>query len=99
MPITIQRLQEKVELMNTLTESPTERFTEDENGNLLTNIGHFYISQAYGGYMLMRHVEINRGSTAPFGLGHRTKKELNHQINGFLAALEMRPRIKKDFKE
>lgn len=91
MQIKIKGLQYKVDLINRLTSAPDEAYTRLDDGTLFANEGHYHISQAYGGYMLQRICGSRGGVQCPCGQGHVTKKELNYQLDGFLAGLEVMP--------
>jgi hypothetical protein len=91
MSITIRHLQSKVDMINNLTNAPSEAYTRLEDGSLYANEGHYHISQAYGGFMLQKICNSSGGVSCPCGHGHVTKKELSHQLNGFLAGLELMP--------
>jgi hypothetical protein len=90
MSITIKQLQAKVDMINNITNAPSEAYTRLEDGSLFANEGHYHISQAYSGYMLQKICNSSGGVSCPCGLGHVTKKELSHQLNGFIAGLQTR---------
>jgi hypothetical protein len=86
MSVTLKTLQNKIDTINEMTGNPLEPYTKTENG-YVANIGSYHISQAYGGVALVRMVSEGGGESMPTHSGHITKKELNHQLDGFLAAL------------
>lgn len=86
MSVTLKTLQHKVDCINEMTGNPSEPYTRTESG-FVTNIGCYYISQAYGGVALVRMVTEGGGQTMPTQSGHITKRQLNHELEGFLAAL------------
>ena len=91
MPVTIKNLQAKVDMINSITNAPAEAYSRLDDGTLFANEGHYHISQAYGGYMLQKICNSSGGVSCPCGHGHVTKNELNHQLNGFIAGLEITP--------
>ena len=89
MAVSIKHLEYKIEIMNDLTGASKQAYTRLKDGTLFANEGHYHISQAYGGYMLQKICNSSGGVSCPCGHGHVTKKELNHQLNGFIAGLEV----------
>lgn len=90
MSATLKLLQYKIDCINEMTGNPAEPYSKTESG-FVANIGCYYISQAYGGVALVRMTSHGGGQSMPTQSGHITKRELNHQLDGFLAALrEMR---------
>lgn len=79
-------LQKKIDLINEMTNSPAEYAKKTDQG-IRCNVGHFHLSQAYGGYCLQRTMNENGGCETPIGLGHIKGKEICNQLNGFIAAL------------
>lgn len=75
-------LEEQVDLLNIITNSPKEYFSTD--GEFIVNVDHFCISGAYGGYELQRTCNNVGGVTAPLNTGHIPKKELYNQLSAFI---------------
>lgn len=88
MRVSKSMLQNKIDLINEMTNSPMEYATKTDQG-IRCNVGHFHLSQAYGGYCLQRTMNEGGGCQTPIGLGHITGKEICHQLDGFIAALRI----------
>lgn len=88
MHTTIKHLEAKVDMINRITNAPKTAYTRLDDGSLIANEGHYHISQAYGGYMLQKICNLSGGVSCPCGHGHVTKKELSHQLNGFICGFE-----------
>lgn len=86
MPVTLKMLQAKINFINEKTGNPLEPYSKTESG-FVANIGNYHLSQAYGGVALSRMATDGGGVSMPTNSGHITKKELNHQLDGFIAAL------------
>ena len=80
-------LQAKVDRINVITKSPKAHSVKTEEGSYVSNVGHFYLSQAYGGYCLLRIVNLGGGSSTPAIGGHISGKEMDYLLDGFIAAL------------
>ena len=84
--ITIQHIQNQVDILNEFTGQPRESYTKKENGKYSSNVGCYYISQAYGGVKLEQIV--NEGGGAREITHYRlTKRELYyvvHSMNNML---------------
>ena len=77
-------LEEMVDLINTLTESPKKPYSKDKNGKFQANLGNYHLNFAYGGVRLCRMTE---GGGSPDISDRHTKKELKIFLSGFLSAL------------
>jgi hypothetical protein len=88
MRVTLSMLEAKVKQINEAIGAETSPFTSVDGGTK-TNVGTFYISQAYGGVALFRIVGTSGSITMPIRSGHVTKRELNHQLDGMLYALNL----------
>ena len=89
MRVTKKMLENKVDHLNEITNSPMEYFRIDYSpGNVFrvrhVNIGHFCISGAYGGYELQRVCTSGGGVRTPLNTGHIPKKELYNLISAFI---------------
>jgi len=81
-------LTRKVHHINIMTENPLEHSSKDEKTNAWkANVGHFYLSQAYGGYCLMRVVNEGGGCKTLISRGHLNAREMSHELDGFAAGL------------
>ena len=82
MRVTKEMLENKVDHLNEITNSPKEYFSTD--GKFTINIGHFCIRGAYGGYELQRVCTSGGGVRTPLNTGHIPKKELYNLISAFI---------------
>ena len=89
MRITQKDLEQKVTLLNEITGSPLTHWTR-ANGKITANIGHFYVSQAYGGVNLARNVNLGGGVSETLSCGHMPKKELYQMLCAFIAGIELK---------
>lgn len=87
MRITTKQIDGIIESINELTDSPITQHTKKAEGvGFISNIGHFYNDQAYGGNQLLR-VSSTGGAVEEISKGHVSKKELYQFLKGFRAAL------------
>ena len=86
MRITQRDLEQLVERVNELTESPLEAYHK-LNGQFIQNEGHYLLDYAYGGVKLTR---LARHGSRDISSGYGTKKELYNFLNGMLTALDGR---------
>ena len=89
MRVTKEMLENKVDELNMITNSPKEYYRIDKSpGDIFRcrhiNIGHFCISGAYGGYELQRVCTSGGGVTTPLNTGYIPKKELYNLISAFI---------------
>ena len=87
MRITQKDLEQKASLLNEITGSPETGWTRTDGQNIC-NIGHYYVSQAYGGVNLMRNVNQGGGASEPLSFGHVPKRELYQMLCAFIAGIE-----------
>jgi len=87
MRITQKDLEQKATLLNEITRSPLTAWTRTDGKNT-ANIGHYYVSQAYGGVNLMRNVNLGGGVSEPLSFGHVPKRELYQMLCAFIAGIE-----------
>ena len=88
MRTTEAQLEYQAEQINKLTNSPLTKYrsTRDENGNLISRAGHYYISYACGSCKLERI--FNTGG-ACYDISHSvTKRGLNSILHGIINVLE-----------
>lgn len=83
--ISIQMLDNSTAALNQLTKSPLEYRTDKK-----TNIGHFHISQAYGGVCLHRTMNEAGGVEDVFRCGHVPKRELWNRIQSLFIGLDIK---------
>ena len=89
--ITEKQLENLADWINTLTNSPKEPWTRDENG-LRSNVGNYHISHAYGGVCLHRMSNESGGVSTPLIHGHVPKRELFNAMHAFINGLEQAKR-------
>ena len=80
-----QELEKMVNSINSLTESPKEPYSKDENGEFQPNTGNYHLDFAYGGVRLCRMCE--GGGSTDISYRRCTKKEMELYLSGFLSAL------------
>ena len=88
MRTTEAQLEYQAEQINRLANSPLTKYqsTRDENGNLISNIGHYYIAYAYGRSRLERIATTGGGCS---DISHSVSKgELNSILHGIINVLE-----------
>lgn len=76
-------LQNLVHYLNKLTNNPLDYTTDGK-----ANIGHYYISSAYGGHNLMQLVYEGGASITPCGGGYYPKKECYERIDKFICGIQ-----------
>jgi len=77
--ISEKQLHSVINTLNEVTGSPAEY--RGENG---TNIGHFCLDVAYGGYSLNRLSNTQGGVTTRYCYGRHTKRELYDLIHAMI---------------
>jgi hypothetical protein len=85
--ITLKNLQAVVDRINKATGSPMEPYTKVD-GELIANIGNYYLSSAYCGYALYRMVNVGGGIMDISNSGHMTKRALYDMLHMYLAGYE-----------
>lgn len=60
----------------------------DDEGNLVANIGAYYIDGAYGGVALYRMVTPGGGVVDVLHCGHVPKRDLRNRLRAFIYGLE-----------
>lgn len=86
--ITIKTLRLNAEMLNRMTGSPNEPYTQSDDGRHRANIGNYHISQAYGGYSLHRMCNESGGVSDIFNSGHVPARELHNLIWAYARGLE-----------
>jgi len=87
MRITKEHLENKIELLNEITNSPSSPYTTI-NGKLKSNINNYHLAGAYGGVNVHR-MAATGGVYTPFGCGYVTKKELYIRLTSFIDGYEL----------
>jgi len=88
MIITKEHLENKIELLNEITNSPSSPYTTI-NGKLKSNINNYHLAGAYGGVTVHRMANPGGGVYTPFGCGYVTKKELYIRLTSFIDGYEL----------
>ena len=87
--ITIKHLRALAARLNTVTGSPMEYAQPRKEGvSFCSNIGHYHIDQAYGGYMLARVSNTSGGISCPLSHGHIPARDLYERIHAYLAGYD-----------
>lgn len=81
--------------LNKLTGSPEEGWSTDENGKNKANVGHHYISSAYGGVCLHQIVNDGGGVRCPLIDYHVPKRELYTRMHSYMDGIDAGRRIGK----
>ena len=86
--ITIKTLRLNADMLNRITNSPSDAYT---NGR--ANIGNYHISRAYGGYSLHRMCNEGGGVSDIFNSGHVPARELHNLIWAYARGLETQKEV------
>jgi hypothetical protein len=73
--------------INVITGSPLT-YVAEVDGKYLTNIGHYHISCAYGGYRLHRTMSDGGGIKPVFNGAHIKARELADQMQAYILGLQ-----------
>ena len=91
MRITEKMIEQKVNVLNSITNSPETTYTKDDNGNLKANIGNFHLGIESGFYNINR--VTNEGGGIIVEVSGQNKRELFNKlvsyINGLRLGLEL----------
>ena len=87
--ITQKDLENLVERINKVTNSPMTPYTRSPDG-LAANINNYYLDYAYGGVKLVQMVNKHGGITEISRNGHGTKRELYNWMQAFLTGTQLR---------
>ena len=88
MRITKKMLQSKIDLLNTITGSPTS-YWDETGARRVTSIGHFCLDQAYGGYSLERVCNDSGGVTDRHCYGRHTARGLSDLITAMVDGYQL----------
>ena len=83
--ITKRNLEALCDRLNTLTNSPPQQFRA---GTLDAQVGHHYISGAYGGHQLVRVTNPQGGVTTLLGTGHIPARQLYDLMQAYMAGIK-----------
>jgi hypothetical protein len=87
MRITVKNLEQVADILNRATNSPLS-YSVMNDGKIEIQVGHFYISRAYGGFDLYRTINNGCGVSDVFRGGHRPARELFHLMHALLQGIE-----------
>ena len=85
--ITQSDLEHRVKQINEVTDSSSEPYTKDRDGQLAANIGNHHLDYAYGGVRLVKMVNLGGAITVLSNGGFGTKRELYNWMDAFLAGI------------
>lgn len=85
--ITIKDLRIAANRLNLELDKPAEYCGPRVDGQFNANVGHYSISQAYGGYSLHQVCNTSGGVRDVFQCGHVTGRDLYNRIHGMLAGI------------
>lgn len=90
--ITIKHLRAVCEVLNDITNSPTEPWTRKDGRNI-ANIGNFHVSQAYGGFCIHRMCNSGGAVTTPISYGHGPARELFNLAHSYIRGIQEGKRL------
>ena len=85
--ITRKMLESRVETINSILKVNQNPYTRLEDGQLIANIGTFYLSGAYGGFCVQRMANDSGGVSMPIWNGHIPARDAYERISAFIAGL------------
>jgi len=91
MRVSMKQLENRVEHLNELTNSPTEYWADG-----VINIGHYTLSGAYGGWELQRVMNTGGGVNCPLYTGHISKPKLYDIIGAYITGIEFGKKLVSD---
>lgn len=91
--ITNKMLENKIDYLNEITNSPKEPWSKGKNGKLRANIGNHHISGAYGGICVYRMVNDGGAVNTPIVFGHIPKRELYDRLCSYINGIEYGKKI------
>lgn len=86
--ITKKQLAARIETINSLLNRPQTPYTKSEDGKIVSNIGNFSLSQAYGGYGVHLMVNENGGVSCPIWCGHIPARDAYERLSAFIAGMQ-----------
>jgi hypothetical protein len=84
--ITQKDLQSNVDYLNVLTNSPL-KYRDESSTTFKSNIGHYHLDGAYGGWKLVRICNEGGGQSDISTIGYASKRELYNWINAYTRGL------------
>jgi hypothetical protein len=86
--ITIKDINAQIDRLNRITNSPAASSFKDEHGQFHTNVGNYYLSQAYGGCQVQRIVNKHGAADHPITGSHVPKRECFITLVAFIEGFE-----------
>ena len=87
--ITKSNLKGAIQLLNEVTVSPLEYSTMNAEGKRVSNVGHYCLSCAYGGYSLHHIANESGGVRDVFSRGYMPARELYNLIHAYRRGYEL----------
>lgn len=87
--ITNKMLENKIDYLNAITNSPKEPWSTDKNGKTKANIGNHHLDGAYGGVCVHKMVNDGGGVSTPLVGGNVTKRELYDLLCAYVKGIEL----------
>jgi len=87
--VTDKDLQNIVDRLNRMTNSPAAPYAKDAAGVYVAQIGNYHLSHAYGGVSLHRMSNGSGGVSEPLMCGHVPKRELQSLLWAFIRGMEV----------
>ena len=94
MRITKKHINHLVTKLNILLGQDAEPYSTDKDGNLVANVGTFYVGGAYGGFQLERIVSTGGAVSVPYEY-RGTQRETYLYLKGIIYGME----IKKEHED
>jgi len=88
MRITETMLKAKVQYLNKITGNALDPYRKNAQGKLVSNIGNYHISFAYGGVSLEQMTNEQGGVRSVFSTGHISKRELFNRLCAYIQGIE-----------
>jgi len=86
--ITQQMLENRVNHLNAITDSPQASWTSRPEGGMVANIGNYHLDWAYGGVKLVRHMNQGGGITS-ITSGYDSKRELMGKLDAYILGIQI----------
>lgn len=86
--ITQQHLDSACARLNLMTGNPTTRGCMRPDGSLQSQVGHYHIEAAYGGWKLVQTMNQYGGVREPLGCGYTSRRDLLNLIHAMIAGVE-----------
>ena len=87
MRITNKKLNETIDLLNQITNSPATPWSK-VGGKLVANVGNYHLYEAYGGACVHRMANTSGAAESMVTYGHVPKRELFNRLVSYIAGVE-----------